>query len=330
MTSEWNTATLLNTSSAYWRGCTLQAGVRLELFTHLGKRSLTLSDITGITKTDGRGMEFLLNALSAMGLLFKTGDSYKNTDSAYAFLSKDSPRYLGHIILHHHHILDGWAQLDEAVRTGAPVEKRSYGTEQERESFLMGMFNLALAIAPEVAKRIDLKGCKRLLDLGGGPGTYAIHFCLANPDLQAVIYDRPTTEPFARQTVERFGLSERIRFIGGDFNSQAITGGPYDAAWLSHILHSNGRGQCRDMLHKLMGVMDPGGLILIHDFILDNTKDAPEHAALFALNMLINNPNGRSYSEEEINEMLRENGAKDIERHGFRGPNDSSIISARA
>jgi len=86
---------------------------------------------------------------------------------------------------------------------------------------------------------------RRLLDLGGGPGTYAIHFCLAHPDLHAVIYDRPTTAPFAHATVDKFGLTGRIEFHPGDFVSDPIGGGPYDAAWLSHILHSNDSAQCR-------------------------------------------------------------------------------------
>ena len=328
MVTEWNAGTFLSVSSAYWRGCALQAGVRLELFTILADRVSTLSEITGKTKTDSRGMEYLLNALSAMGLLIKVDDSYRNSMAALDFLCKDSPRYLGHIILHHHHILDGWAQLDVAVRTGAPVSKRSYGTGVERESFLMGMFNLAMAIAPDIAGRVELKDRKRLLDLGGGPGTYAIHFCQANPNLRAVIFDRPTTKPFAEKTVAGFGLTERIDFIGGDFNTDPISGGPYDVAWLSHILHSSGPAECREMIRKVLAVMEPGGLVLVHDFILDNTKDGPEFAALFSLNMLINNPQGRTYSEEEITRMLRENGANEIERLPFRGPNSSSVICA--
>jgi hypothetical protein len=329
MVTDWNVGTLLGVSSAYWRGCALQAGVRLDIFTILSDQTLTLAGITEKTRTNGRGMEYLLNALAAMGLLIKAKDSYRNSDSALEFLCRESPRYLGHIILHHHHILDGWAQLDVAVRTGLPVKKRSYGTELERESFLMGMFNLAGAIAPDIAQQIQLGDRRCLLDLGGGPGTYAIHFCLANPNLHGTIFDKPTTQPFAQKTVDHFGLADRIGFLGGDFNTQPITGGPYDVAWLSHILHSNGPEQCRKMISKVKAVMEPGGLILIHDFILENTKDAPEFAALFSLNMLVNNPQGRTYSEEEINSMLRDAGAHEISRHSFRGPNSSSIISAK-
>lgn len=326
MKKDWSIGDLLATSSAYWKGCALQAGVRLGVFTVIHDAKKDLSDIAAEISADKRGAEYLLNALAAMGLLVKENSQYSNTPSALEFLSQKSQRYMGHIILHHHHILDSWAQLDQAVITGAPVDSRSYGEEAERESFLMGMFNLAMGIAPKFAAELDLAGRTRLLDLGGGPGTYAIHFCKEHPDLSAVIFDRATTEPFARKTVGKFGLSDRIDFKGGDFNHDPITGGPYDAAWLSHILHSNGPDACRRLIKKTVDAMQPGGLIMIHEFILEDTKDAPEFAALFAINMLVNNPEGRSYSKQEIADMLENAGVKDIEVHSFRGPNESAVM----
>jgi precorrin-6B methylase 2 len=326
MKKEWTVGDLLSTSSAYWRGCSLQAGVRLGIFSVIHDRHMALAEVADQIGADRRGTEYLLNALSAMGLLIKKDELYCNTPAALNLLSKDSPAYIGHIILHHHHILDGWAQLDEAVKTGTPVTKRSYGEEVERESFLMGMFNLAMGIAPGIADQVDLSGRHRLLDLGGGPGTYAIHFCLANPELTAVIYDRPTTKPFAMDTVARFSLAERIEFAGGDITTDLVSGGPYDAAWLSHILHSNGPEQCQQIIDKTVAALEPGGVIMVHEFILDNSKDTPEFPALFSLNMLINNPAGRSYSEEELTAMLHNSGVKNIARHPFHGPNDSSIL----
>lgn len=143
-----------------------------------------------------------------------------------------------------------------------------------------------------------MAGRKRLLDPGGGPGTYAIHFCLANPELTAVILDRPTTEPFARKTGAKFNLSDRIDFIGGDFTIDPLLGGPYDVAWLSHILHSNSLVECQRCVEQTVSNLNPGGMILIHDFILNDTKDRPEFPALFALNMLIGTEHGRSYIKD--------------------------------
>ncbi len=192
----------------------------------------------------------------------------------------------------------------------------------------MGMFNMAMGIAPTLSKQIDLKERIHLLDLGGGPGTYAIHFCLANPDLKATIYDLPETRPFAEKTIERFGLSERIDFVSGDYLEDKITGS-YDVVWLSHILHGEGPDKCRMIIKKAVSTLRPGGLLFVHDFILDNTFDGPRFPALFSLNMLVNTENGQSYSEDQIKEMLSRAGLQDIRRLPFRGPTESGIVAAQ-
>jgi hypothetical protein len=326
MKNVWNPGRLIGVSGAYWAGCTLQAAVRLRIFTALADGPLAAVELAAGCEYDARSTELLLDALAAMGLLQKEGTKYRNSDESQELLVAHSPRYMGHIILHHHHLLDGWAQLDQVVASGKPVITRSYGAEVERESFLMGMFNLAMVIAPQIAGEIDLSGRRRLLDLGGGPGTYAIHFCLANPDLRAVIFDRPTTAPFAAETAARFGVRERIEFVGGDFKTDNLVGGPYDVAWLSHILHSNSYEECQEVIAKTVAAMSVGGLILVHDFILDDNKDGPEFPALFSLNMLLAGNNGRSYSDGEIMAMLDRAGVGTLRRHPFRAPNDSSII----
>ena len=326
MTTVWHPGELLSTSSAYWRGCTLQTGVRLRIFSELAAGPCEGAEVAERIDCDPRATGLLLDALSAMGLLVKNGRLYENIPEAQRLLVESSPDYMGHIILHHHHLVDGWVQLDQSIRTGGPVERRSYGAEAERESFIMGMFNLSMQIAPQIAGQVDLGGRERLLDLGGGPGTHAIHFCVNNPGLRAVIFDRPTTEPFARQTVARFKLTERIDFAGGDFKTDPIPGGPYDVCWLSHILHSNTLEECYRIIEKTVAAMTPGGLILVHDFILDDTKDGPEFPALFSLNMLLSGNGGRSYSEQEIYAMLKSAGVVELQRHPFRAKNDSSII----
>ena len=189
----------------------------------------------------------------------------------------------------------------------------------------MGMHNLARQVAPRAAAHVDLGGCRRLLDLGGGPGTHAIYFCLENPGLNATVADLPATRPYAEENIADYGLSGRISFTPVDYTAENIPG-HYDAAWLSHILHGEGPENCRKILQKTMSALASGGKILVHDFILDNTGDAPLFPALFSLNMLVNTDSGRAYAEQEITEMLSTAGAGQIRRLDFRGPNDSGII----
>ncbi len=322
---KWKAGELMGIASGYWQPCTLHAAVKLDVFSVLADKKLSAREISCQIDCDERAVATLLNALVSMDLLTKEDGKYANTPSSRALLAKDSPDYIGYIILHHHSLVDGWAQLDQAVKQGIAVAMRSQGEAFDRESFQMGMFNIAMSIAPPLAEQIDLSGRKHLLDLGGGPGTHAIHFCLANPQLKATILDLPTTWEFATATIKKFHLENRIDFVAGDFTTDEVKG-PYDVAWLSQILHSNGPEDCQRIIAKTVAALEPGGIIMIHEFFLNETMDGPLFPALFSLNMLINNGDGRSYSEKQIAEMLMKEGVRDIHRLPFQGPNDSYVL----
>jgi predicted O-methyltransferase YrrM len=304
-----NPRELLEISGAYWESCALHAAVKLAVFTIIGEDQLTGKEIAQKLNGDERGVATLLNALTAMGLLTKSNKKYANTPVSATHLTKDSDQYIGYMIMHHYHLVDSWHQLDRSVVRGAP----------------MGMFNLAMALAPQASKEMDLAGRKHLLDMGGGPGTWAIHFCLNNPGLRATVYDLPASRPFAEQIIGRFGVSKRVHFQEGNYLEDEIEG-RYDVAWLSHILHGESPEDCELIIKKAVETLEPGGLVMIHDFILNNDLAGPLFPALFSLNMLTGTTGGRSYSEEQIMDMLAKAGAKNLKRHPFRAPNDSGII----
>ena len=112
---------LFGLASDYWQPCALHAGVKLGIFTSLAGNVYSAAELAGKLKASDRGIELLLNALAAMDLIDKDGAKYSNTPLAETFLDRNRPEYVGHIIMHHHHLVDGWAQLDQAVTTGRPV-----------------------------------------------------------------------------------------------------------------------------------------------------------------------------------------------------------------
>ncbi len=238
----WNPAELLKLSGGYWSACALHAGVKLDLFSHAG----TVPELAQATASDARGLEMLLNALTALGLMVKEDGRYAATTFSAEYLARSSPGYLGYIIMHHHHLMAGWSRLDEAVRSGAPIRGRvSHDSDDvERESFEMGMFNLAMLIAPRIVSAIDLQGRRRLLDLGGGPGTYAIHFCQANPQLTATVYDLPTTRPFAERTIASFGLTRPDHISRRRLHRRRRTGRIRCGVVVAHPAQRGSRGVC--------------------------------------------------------------------------------------
>jgi len=322
---KWNPGTLLKLSGSYWQTCALHTAVKLDLFTAIGKKKSTVKEIAQEGGLNGGALTRLLDALVAMQLLVKENNGYLNTPSANQFLSTDSPSYMGYMIKHHHHLMDSWTRMAESIKTGRPNRGRASFSDEERESFLMGMFVMGMHTAPVLAGEIDLTGRQSLIDIGGGPGTFAIHFCLKNPQLKATVYDLPATRPFAEKTIEKFSLSDRIRFMDGNYVEETIEG-LYDVAWLSHVLHGEGPDTCTDILKKAVAALKPGGRICIHEFILRDTMDGPLFPALFSINMLLGTESGQSYSQAQLSSMLEEAGVRDIKRLPYVGPTESGVL----
>ncbi|GAB6907343.1 conserved hypothetical protein [Desulfosarcina cetonica] len=324
----WTLERILQTSGSYWATCVLHTMVALDIFTRIGDGRQDVQALARQVNGPEDAIRRLLDAATAMGLLVKEKFGYCNTPASRTYLSARSEHYLGFIIQHHHHLMPSWARLPEAVASGKsirqPIREKGY---KERQAFLMGMFNLAMQLAPRLVPVVDLSACGTLLDLGGGPGTYAIHFCRQYPQLTATVIDLPTTRPFAEETIRRMGMAERIRFVAGDYLHEAIDG-HYDAVWMSHILHGESPDNCQRIIQKAADCLNPGGLAVIHEFILNNDLAGPLFPTLFSLNMLLATQGGQAYSDAQLSAMLSQAGLEAVERIEFTGPNDSGLIRA--
>lgn len=326
---DWTPSALLHASGMYWESCAIHAAVHLDLFTPLDGGPLTPEALAERIGCRPESTARLVTALCAMGLLSRTGDACELTPFAKDRLCRGKPGYLGYAVEHHRDLLPGWSKLDQAVREGKPVRARTSvetGDSSERERFLMGMRDIANAQAERSVPHIDLTGRRRLLDLGGATGAYAIHFCRRNPDLEAVVFDLPTSKPFAERVIAEEGMADRVRFTGGDFTLDELPGG-FDVAWLSQILHGAGFEASVNIVRKAAQSLVPGGLLLIQEFILDDDRNGPEHSALFDLNMLIGTPDGQSYTRQELAGFLRDAGAVDIRRLPLHLPQGCGIMA---
>ncbi|MDL2268767.1 acetylserotonin O-methyltransferase [Desulfosarcina sp. OttesenSCG-928-A07] len=315
MSSEkWSSARILRMSGNYWATCVLHTAVELDLFTRIGQGRVDGPALARQINAPEDGMIRLLDAVVAMGLLNKDRYGYTNTEAASTWLDARSPHYLGFIIQHHHHLMPLWARLPDTLRSGKPgADPDRKRGPKERQAFLMGMFNLAMELAPAIVPAVDLSACKTLLDLGGGPGTYAIEFCRHYPNLTATVMDLSTTRLFAEETIRRMGMADRITFVDGNFLTEEIPG-KFDAVWMSHILHGDSPEDCHKIVKKAAGCLNPGGMAVIHEFVLADTLDRPLFPALFSLNMLLMTQGGRSYSESQLAAMLTDAGLYDVGR----------------
>ncbi len=325
---QWSPAELIRFSSSYWGVCALHAAVELDVFSPLYDGPMTITDLGARLHCSLRGIKALIPALCAMSLLQKEGETVTLTPFARDCLCRNAEGYLGHIINHHRQLMPGWARLGQAVREGVPTRGRmGFASEDERRHFLMGMYNMASVRADKALAAVNLSGRRCLLDLGGGPGAYAVRFCEANPGLQAVIFDLPTSRCIAEEVVRKSGLEARIIFMPGNFFEDPLPGG-VDVVWMSHILHGTGDDEARQLIARVMALLPPGGQVLIQEFILDDTQDGPLFPALFGLNMLTGTPTGKAFSEEELKALLVDAGGENVRRILSGVEDGTGIIAA--
>jgi predicted O-methyltransferase YrrM len=269
------------------------------------------AEIAARVQAAPRSVAMLLNALAALGLVVKEGERFKNSELTSRYLVRGKDDYRGAIIRHLHHTWWNWSELAETVKQGQAERSRTERwldrvPEPEEEwvrDFIWGMHALARDLAPRVVPLVDLTGVKRLLDLGGGPGTYAIAFAQAKPELRATVYDLPGPLEIARENIRRHGLADRIDTLTGNFLEDDI-GQDYDVIWISQILHSHSEEQCRLIIGKSVAALNPGGRVVIQDFFLNDDGTSPPEAAMFSVHMLAVTPGGRAYTYREVGDMM--------------------------
>lgn len=309
----------------------VQVAVELDVFSKLANEGKTAAQLSTLIHVHPGALELFLNALASLGLLRKEAERFFDTPISQTYLSKAGPKYLGHLIRFEARRWQDWGRLEEAIRTGKPVRKPDMyqDSPQELDLFVRGMHELALARgdARWLTRAIPLRRCRKLLDVGGGPGTYAAMFCRANRALEATVMDLPATLRVTRKILREFDMSGRVKTMSGDYRAGKIRGAPYDVAFVSNILHAEDEATNRRVLQSVYEALAPGGVLIIKDHVMNADHTVPQNGALFALEMLLGTP-GRTYSFGEVSGWLDEIGYADTVEVGMEVPSSLSVILA--
>lgn len=329
MSEEWNKDSILAMSGAFQTCRILLSAAELDLFNRLRTSPKTLGDVCRDTGWDERGLQILMDALAAMGLLTKSADGAYSMDEAVSrLLSKDDSGSILPLVLHRVRMWESWSKLTEIVKTGKnpnPLGMDSRSNE-DVEDFIAAMHVVAMRMADEIAASVDLTPFQSMLDVGGGPGTYLSAFLRRAPHMTGTLFDFPRVVEMGRERLGDSGLIERVRIVAGDYTIDELPGG-HDLALLSAVIHSNSRETNRVLYAKVLRSLNPGGMILIRDHVLDPTRTFPPDGAIFAVNMLCATSGGNTYTLDEIRDDLESAGFTDI-RMLREGVNMDQLLAA--
>ncbi len=327
-----NPARIVEMASAFYESCVLFAASDLGIFGKLAELGEADADaVAAGCGLDRRGSRLLLDACTALDLLVKEGNRYRNSPEATAFLVPGSAADLSGAIRYNRDVYGAWGKLKEMARTGKPVERPEIhlGEDPERtRTFVFAMHGRAMGIGRAVVPLLDLAGRKKLLDVGGGPGTYSMLIAKAFPEIGCTVLDLPAVVRVADELILQAGTMDRVKTLAGDYHHTPFPGGQ-DAVIFFGVLHQESPEAIGKLLSKAGQALAGGGVLYVLDMMTDTTHTRPKFSALFGLNMALTTPHGWVFAEDELKGWLLEAGFTDIACRPLPPPMPHWLASAR-
>jgi SAM-dependent methyltransferase len=293
---------------------------RIGIFDALANGPMRASALAEEIGVDPEKLTILLHALTGMELLVMRADAFENAPLAAEYLVSAQPKFLGHNLRFQDMLWDCWSKLEDVVRSGRPHRELAelLGREDLRftEQYIRGMHDIAVPSAREVARILRSTGPSRsLLDVGGGPGTYALELLTLYPQATATLLDLESTLTVTREIVRDHPLRARLDLRACDYLSDDYGRG-FDLVLMSHVTHDEDPESVQRMFRAAYAALEPGGRIAVHDWVVEASKHAPLSSALFSVNLMVYTKGGRIYSAPEYRGLLAASGFEDLAEHG--------------
>jgi SAM-dependent methyltransferase len=312
----------------------LFSALNLELFGHISKGARSVETLSTVTGVPPHRLETLIAALVSCGALTRNGSAICNAPATQTYLVPGAPAYFGDYYRFQigGQIYGIMEHLDAGLRGNetALAHQRMSGwlsDPQRADDFSRAQHAGSLGPAIMMSKRLDLSEARNLLDVAGGTGAYSIVFCQRNAALQATILDFPTVIDVARRYVDKAGLCDRISLLAGDARE---TDWPdkQDVVLMSYLLSAVDGSAFKPLLERAFAALRPSGRLIIHDFMLDDSRSGPSSAALFFLHYLAYAPDAISFTVGELAPIVTAAGFTSIEQ-GVMIPEITMMIVAR-
>jgi cyclopropane fatty-acyl-phospholipid synthase-like methyltransferase len=223
-----------------------------------------------------------------------------------------------------------WSALPDSVRSGQPAEDPWLHLGKDpayTREFALAMEDYARLRGSEIVKHLDLSGAQRLLDLGGGPGAYAVLFASRWPDLRITVFDLPEIAQIAAERIAAAGLAGRIAIRGGNYEVDDIGSG-YDVVFLSDTLHQETPEGAERLLQRAAAALRPGGKLVVQGMFLNDDQVSPRWPVVLSLILLLFQGGGRTYTVAETIRQIERAGFQNCEHRQMSLLNVNSLVMA--
>ena len=327
---------IMHLGMAFWGSKTLLSAVELEVFTLLAKGPMDASTLRKQLGLHERSALDFFDALVALGMLDRRDGFYSNTPETDLYLDKAKPSYIGGFLAIANDRLYGfWGSLTEGLKTGLPQNETKdgrnifeilYGDPAKLMSFMQAMTGISMGTSKAIAQKFPWKDYQTLIDIGSAQGGLVVEVGNAHPHVTGGGFDLPVTGPIFEEYVASFGLSDRFKFIPGDFFADDLPSA--DVLCMGHILHDWNLDQKKTLLKKAYNALPDGGVLLVFESLIDDERRKNAFGLLMSLNMLIELPGGFDYTGADCCGWMKEAGFRDTRVEHLAGP-ESMVIGTK-
>jgi hypothetical protein len=337
-----NPSKIMQTGMGFWASKVLLTSVKFELFTLLAAQPLSAMDIKqrlNLNCSDRHVYDWL-DTLVSMGFLERKGlletALYSNAEDTDFFLDKKKRSYMGGILeMANNRLYQHWNHLEEGLLTGKQQNESKdnkgnmdffeelYKDERALQEFMDAMSGIQSGNFTALVKQFDFNHYQTLLDVGGADGWLSIQVCLNHPDIQCISFDLPPVSPVAQKKIDGFGLTNRIKVVGGDFIKDSFP--KADLITMGNILHGLNENLKQQLVQKVYDTLPEGGAFIAIENIIDNERRQNTFGLLMSLNMLIENGDAFDYTLNDFEKWTKAAGFKKVELMPLAGPTSAAI-----
>lgn len=302
----------------------------IDLFGQLAAGPATLDDLAERAGVPRRTARISTDAMVALGLVERSGDQYRNTPAAAAYLSGQGPADLRPILRFWNRIsYPTWMHLEGAIRADQASNWQGGGfSEEDQRIFSEGVGAFAAVPAEALAVGYDFSGHRQLLDLGGGVGSFLLPALRRHAHLRGTLFELPGASAVARQHLDREAEGKRVAVVAGDFFQDPVPTG-HDAIIVANVVHTLAPERNRALFRRARAAATPETRLLIVDMLTDPTHTEPVFAALAAGEFLLIAGEGDVYSAAELREWLEDTGWRPLEHKPLTGPTSLLVAGTK-
>lgn len=310
-----DTVRLQRIARAYCESAVLWSALDLALFTHVSEGAGTIPELATAMGISELNAERLVTCALAMDLLRRQADgSVVNAPDVARFLVKGKPSYAGPWMRFTRPDVGAWADLTTLLTRPQPPSRLGMYSDLTVESartYHQATASVGRGAGRRFVRQVDLSGCRRLLDIGGGSGAYAIEAVLAHPDLRAVVFDLPPVAIVCREFLAEAGVEDRVEAVGGDFTADPLPTG-CDVAVMASNLPIYDNDVVAGVVAKAYDALEPGGTFHLVGEMLNDDGVGPLDAALWGMQEVIYNSGGKAHTRAEVRDYLTRAGFVDV------------------